>query len=110
MPISAMRSTRSGRRAVIETVGDKHVFTDGNQTVTSREEAAFDFFHLQTGEPDDEPPVTTRIYANDGSLMSEYAHERRLYLPIQAVPEPAPDARLPRRDRHVLGAEHRRRR
>ena len=34
-----------------------------------------------------EPPVTTRIYAGDGSLMSEYAKERRLYLPIQAIPE-----------------------
>ncbi len=34
-----------------------------------------------------EPPVTTRIYANDGSLMSEYARQRRLFLPIQAVPD-----------------------
>lgn len=34
-----------------------------------------------------EPPVTTRIYAADGSLVSEYAKERRLYLPIQAVPD-----------------------
>ena len=33
-----------------------------------------------------EPPVTTRIHASDGALMAEYAHERRLYLPIQAVP------------------------
>ena len=34
-----------------------------------------------------EPPVTTRIHASDGDLMAEYAHERRLYLPIQAMPE-----------------------
>ncbi len=33
-----------------------------------------------------EPPVTTRIHASDGALMAEYARERRLYLPIQAVP------------------------
>ncbi|MEO0329090.1 MAG: penicillin-binding protein 1A [Pseudomonadota bacterium] len=33
-----------------------------------------------------EPPVTTRIHSADGSLMAEYARERRLYLPIQAVP------------------------
>ncbi len=33
-----------------------------------------------------EPPVTTRIYASDGALMAEYARERRLYLPIQAIP------------------------
>ncbi|WP_274423990.1 penicillin-binding protein 1A [Chelativorans sp. YIM 93263] len=34
-----------------------------------------------------EPPVTTRIHASDGSLMSEFAREKRLYLPIQAVPD-----------------------
>ena len=34
-----------------------------------------------------EPPVTTRIHAANGSLMGEYARERRLYLPIQAMPE-----------------------
>jgi penicillin-binding protein 1A len=34
-----------------------------------------------------EPPVMTRIHADDGSLMAEYAHERRLYLPIQAIPD-----------------------
>ncbi|MDI6026780.1 penicillin-binding protein 1A [Corticibacterium sp. UT-5YL-CI-8] len=34
-----------------------------------------------------EPPVTTRIHAADGGLMGEFARERRLYLPIQAVPD-----------------------
>ncbi|MBL4732497.1 MAG: penicillin-binding protein 1A [Rhizobiaceae bacterium] len=34
-----------------------------------------------------EPPVTTRIHASDGDLMAEYARQRRLYLPIQAMPE-----------------------
>lgn len=33
-----------------------------------------------------EPPVMTRVHANDGSLMAEFARERRMYLPIQAVP------------------------
>ena len=35
-----------------------------------------------------EPPVTTRVHASDGALMGEFARERRLYLPIQAVPGP----------------------
>ncbi|HLL26449.1 MAG TPA: transglycosylase domain-containing protein, partial [Xanthobacteraceae bacterium] len=35
---------------------------------------------------DYEPPVMTRVHAADGSLLAEYAKERRLYLPIQAVP------------------------
>ena len=36
---------------------------------------------------DYEPPVVTRVHASDGSLVAEYARERRLYLPIQAVPK-----------------------
>ncbi|HEV7873793.1 MAG TPA: transglycosylase domain-containing protein, partial [Enterovirga sp.] len=34
-----------------------------------------------------EPAITTRVHAADGSLLAEYARERRLYLPIQAVPK-----------------------
>jgi penicillin-binding protein 1A len=34
-----------------------------------------------------EPPVMTRVQAGDGSLLAEYATQRRLYLPIQAVPK-----------------------
>ncbi len=34
-----------------------------------------------------EPAVMTRVHASDGSLLAEYAHERRLYLPIQAIPK-----------------------
>lgn len=34
-----------------------------------------------------EPPVTTRVHASDGALLAEYARERRLYLPIQAMPK-----------------------
>jgi len=34
-----------------------------------------------------EPPVTSRVHASDGTLLGEYARERRLYLPIQAMPK-----------------------
>ncbi|HEU6443343.1 MAG TPA: transglycosylase domain-containing protein, partial [Microvirga sp.] len=34
-----------------------------------------------------EPPVMTRVHASDGSLIAEYARERRLYVPIQAIPK-----------------------
>ncbi len=34
-----------------------------------------------------EPPVMTRVHASDGSLIAEYARERRLYVPIQTVPK-----------------------
>ena len=42
-----------------------------------------DYSQLQ----DYEPPVMTRVHAADGSLLGEYARERRLYIPIQAVPK-----------------------
>ncbi len=47
-----------------------------------------------------EPAVTTRIHAVDGSLMAEYAHERRLYLPIQALPEKLKQAFLSAEDKN----------
>jgi len=34
-----------------------------------------------------QPPVMTRVHAADGSLIAEYARERRLYVPIQAIPK-----------------------
>src|SRR5215468_5624748 len=42
-----------------------------------------DYSQLQ----DYEPPVMTRVHAADGQLLAEYAKERRLYLPIQAIPK-----------------------
>ena len=33
-----------------------------------------------------EPPVTTRVYAGNGTLIGEYARERRLFVPIEAMP------------------------
>ena len=33
-----------------------------------------------------EPPVMTRVHAGDGSLLAEYARERRLYLPAASIP------------------------
>src|SRR6201987_3593174 len=51
------------------------------------------FWHFSKGLPeysqlqDYEPPVMTRVHAADGSLLAEYARERRLFLPIQAIPK-----------------------
>lgn len=33
------------------------------------------------------PPVTTRVYAGDGTLLGEYARERRVFVPITFVPK-----------------------
>ncbi|MFD2237720.1 penicillin-binding protein 1A [Aureimonas populi] len=47
-----------------------------------------------------EPPVTTRIHASDGDLMAEYARQRRLFLPIQAIPKLMKDAFLSAEDKN----------
>jgi len=47
-----------------------------------------------------EPPVLTRVHASDGSLLAEYAKERRLYLPIQAVPKLVKDAFIAAEDKN----------
>lgn len=33
-----------------------------------------------------DPPVTTRSHAGDGSILAEYSHERRLFLPYTSIP------------------------
>ena len=35
---------------------------------------------------DYEPPTVTRIHAGDGRLIAEYARERRVFVPIEAMP------------------------
>ncbi|MDO6963045.1 penicillin-binding protein 1A [Rhizobium alvei] len=46
------------------------------------------------------PPVTTRVHAADGSLIGEYAKERRLFLPIQAIPDRVKAAFLSAEDKN----------
>jgi len=55
-----------------------------------------DYSQLQ----DYEPPVMTRVHAGDGALVAEYARERRLYLPIQAVPKLVINAFLSAEDKN----------
>jgi penicillin-binding protein 1A len=35
---------------------------------------------------DYQPPTVTRIHAGDGRLMAEYAHEKRIFVPVEAIP------------------------
>lgn len=49
---------------------------------------------------DYEPPVMTRVHASDGSLIAEYARERRLHMPIQAMPKRVIEAFLSAEDKN----------
>jgi penicillin-binding protein 1A len=55
-----------------------------------------DYSQLQ----DYEPPVMTRVHAADGELLAEYAKERRLYLPIQAIPKLVTNAFISAEDKN----------
>ncbi|MCE2510703.1 MAG: penicillin-binding protein 1A [Alphaproteobacteria bacterium] len=51
------------------------------------------FFYFGRGLPDYqqladyEPPTVTRFYAGDGRLLAEYAVEKRVFVPVEAIPK-----------------------
>jgi len=49
-----------------------------------------------------EPKVTTRLHANDGRLIAEYAREERLYVPVEVVPDVAIQAFLSAEDKNFF--------
>ena len=34
-----------------------------------------------------QPPISSRVYSNDGKLIAEYAIEKRLFIPYESIPE-----------------------
>ena len=49
---------------------------------------------------DYDPPVMTRVHAGDGSLMAEYAIERRVFVPVQAMPRHVKEAFVSAEDKN----------
>jgi penicillin-binding protein 1A len=47
-----------------------------------------------------EPPVMSRVHAGDGELIGEFARERRLYVPISAIPPLVVEAFLAAEDKN----------
>ncbi|HEY4136436.1 MAG TPA: penicillin-binding protein 1A [Alphaproteobacteria bacterium] len=64
------------------------------------------FYHYGRGLPDYqqlatyEPPVVTRVHAGDGSLIAEYASEKRIFVPIQSIPKTVIEAFLSAEDKN----------
>ncbi|MDE0780673.1 MAG: penicillin-binding protein 1A [Alphaproteobacteria bacterium] len=46
------------------------------------------------------PPITTRVHAGDGSLLAEYAVQRRVFVPISAIPKMVRNAFLAAEDQN----------
>ncbi len=47
-----------------------------------------------------EPPVLTRLYAGDGRLMAEYAEEKRVFIPIDTIPDQVKNAFIAAEDQN----------
>lgn len=47
-----------------------------------------------------EPPIVTRIYAGDGRLLAEYAQEKRVFVPVGAMPAMVKNAFLAAEDQN----------
>ena len=68
--------------------------------------AIFLFYHFSRGLPDYhqlatyDPPVMTRVYAGDGRLVTEYAIEGRVFVPISAIPKRVADAFISAEDQN----------
>ena len=51
------------------------------------------FWYFSSGLPDYkklsnyEPPISSRVYSNDGKLIAEYAIEKRLFIPYESIPK-----------------------
>jgi penicillin-binding protein 1A len=66
----------------------------------------FGLWHYGRGLPDYrqladyEPPVMTRLHAADGALIAEYARERRLFVPVGAMPKRVIQAFLSAEDKN----------
>lgn len=47
-----------------------------------------------------EPPTATRLYAGDGRLLAEYAREKRVFVPYEAIPPRVVQAFVAAEDQH----------
>src|SRR5689334_14494514 len=59
---------------------------------------------------DYDPPTVTRVLAGDGRLLAEYAKEKRVFVPIGAIPQLVKDAFLSAEDKTLYPPRHRLRR
>ncbi len=49
-----------------------------------------------------EPPISSRVYSNDGKLIAEYALEKRLFIPYESIPEKVINSFLSAEDKNFF--------
>jgi len=52
-----------------------------------------------------DPPIVTRLYAGDGRLMAEYAQEKRVFVPINSIPDLVKNAFIAAEDKNFYQHE-----
>ena len=88
-PVSLVFSSRRARSSSSSARGRRRVIWKFEQDLP-------DYSQLKNYEP----PVMTRVHAADGSLLAEYARERRLYLPSAAIPPLVKEAFIAAEDKN----------
>ncbi len=74
--------------------------------LTATGAALYVFYHFGGGLPDYqqladyEPPTVTRVHAGDGRLLAEFAKEKRVFVPIGAMPKRVVKAFLSAEDKN----------
>ena len=49
-----------------------------------------------------QPPISSRVYSNDGRLIAEYALEKRLFIPFESVPKKVINSFLSAEDKNFF--------
>jgi penicillin-binding protein 1A len=49
---------------------------------------------------DYEPPIVTRLYAGDGRLVAEFAQEKRVFVPVESIPDLVKNAFIAAEDKN----------
>ena len=66
------------------------------------------FYYFSSGLPDYkklanyQPPISSRVYSNDGKLIAEYALEKRLFIPFDAIPSKVVNSFLSAEDKNFF--------
>ena len=66
------------------------------------------FFYFSSGLPDYkklsnyQPPISSRVYSNDGKLIAEYALEKRLFVPYDSIPKKVINSFLSAEDKNFF--------
>ena len=66
------------------------------------------FWYFSSGLPDYkklskyQPPVSSRVYADNGALIAEYAIEKRLFIPYNSIPKKVINSFLSAEDKNFF--------